>query len=94
MLLFAINGDFDDCQHLVKLLHDEALQNQYQVTTGNSINLARLLARVPIAYASTQWREQHKTPMNIIVPAAIWGMYAQLFGPNKWVTQYTYCYGI
>lgn len=42
-----INGTFDDCQHLVKAcFSDQILRNKKQLTTANSINIARLLPQM------------------------------------------------
>lgn len=43
----AIEGDFDDCQRLVKAAFaNDNLRRQLQLTSANSINIARLLAQV------------------------------------------------
>lgn len=43
----AVNGTFDDCQHLVKtLFSDAAFRSQKQLLAVNSINIARVLAQI------------------------------------------------
>lgn len=43
----AIEGDFDDCQDLVKTLFgDENFRDQFQLSAVNSINWARIMAQV------------------------------------------------
>ena len=43
----AVEGDFDDCQRLVKsAFEDNTVRNSLNLTSANSINIARLLAQV------------------------------------------------
>ena len=43
----AIEGNFDDCQKIVKTLFvDDEIQNKTSLTAINSINWARLIAQV------------------------------------------------
>jgi threonine synthase len=43
---FAVQGDFDACQALVKqCLQDEDLTNRYRLNSANSINISRVLAQ-------------------------------------------------
>ena len=43
----AIEGNFDDCQNIVKTLFvDDEIQNKTSLTAINSINWARLIAQV------------------------------------------------
>ncbi len=43
----AIEGDFDDCQRLVKsAFEDDTIRRELNLTSANSINIARLLAQV------------------------------------------------
>lgn len=56
----AVEGDFDDCQRLVKqAFADEACQ-QANLTTANSINIARLLPQT-VYYAYTSLEQLAKT---------------------------------
>lgn len=52
----AVEGTFDDCQHLVKeLFNDLSFRDRYNLGAVNSINWARVLAQVTyFAYASLQ----------------------------------------
>lgn len=70
VLAVAVRGTFDDCQRLVKnALQDPTWQTSLGVTTGNSINIARLLPQmVYYAYISLKWQTQHQTVPNFIVP--------------------------
>jgi threonine synthase len=43
---FAVKGDFDACQALVKqCLQDDALTDRYRLNSANSINISRVLAQ-------------------------------------------------
>ena len=56
-----IEGDFDDCQKLVKLAFlDDELKENILLTSSNSINVARWLPQqIYYALASTQWEKNH-----------------------------------
>ena len=44
---YAVDGDFDDCQHLVKSAFDaDEIRQKHNLTSANSINISRLLAQV------------------------------------------------
>ena len=49
----AIQGSFDDCQHIVKsLFADQKLREDWNLTTVNSINLVRILAQIVYYFAA------------------------------------------
>ncbi|MCS6873280.1 MAG: threonine synthase [Pyrinomonadaceae bacterium] len=54
-----VNGNFDDCQRLVKtLLNDDELRRRFYLTSANSINIARLLPQqFYYVFAYQQWQE-------------------------------------
>lgn len=56
---FEILGDFDDCQRLVKKAFlDEDLQNEFRLTSSNSINISRWLPQqIYYAIALAEWKE-------------------------------------
>lgn len=65
----AVNGDFDQCQELVKQVLSESPSNSYW-TTANSINIARLLPQIIFyAFSSIQLAIQHNSNVNFIVPS-------------------------
>jgi threonine synthase len=68
-----IEGDFDDCQKLVKMAFlDEELRKRVMLTSSNSINVARWLPQqIYYALALTQW-EEHHDPV-IAVPSGNFG---------------------
>ena len=57
----AVEGTFDDCQQLVKqAFSDEALTKEMNLSSANSINVARWLPQmVYYFHAWGQWRKQH-----------------------------------
>ena len=68
----AIEGNFDDCQNIVKeLFIDEEIQQQTSLTAINSINWARLMAQVVYYFWAYLQIEQEK--INFIVPSGNFG---------------------
>ena len=72
-----VDGSFDDCQAIVKdAFMDEALNDAYNLTSANSINVARWLPQqLYYFFAWQQWIKQHgdTTPMHIVVPSGNFG---------------------
>lgn len=68
-----INGTFDDCQHLVKKAFQDAdLDEQFFLTSANSINIARLLPQM--FYYFYAWsRLASKNQMVVSVPSGNFG---------------------
>jgi threonine synthase len=75
----AVDGTFDDCQRLVKqAFSDEELSREMQLSSANSINVARWLPQmVYYFHAWAQWREQHlqQEPSDVVfaVPSGNFG---------------------
>ena len=68
----AIEGNFDDCQKIVKKLFlDDEIQSQTSLTAVNSINWARLIAQV-VYYFWTYLQIRSKN-LNFIVPSGNFG---------------------
>ncbi|OAJ34354.1 threonine synthase [Piscirickettsia salmonis] len=66
----AVQGSFDDCQHLVKTAYEHAEQFSFALSTSNSINIGRLLAQMTYyAYASLSYYQVHHKKMRVIVPS-------------------------
>src|SRR5574337_509293 len=65
-----VAGRFDDCQRMLKAaLNYAALQAQVPMSSANSISLGRLLPQMSYyAHAALNWRREHGTPLNFIVP--------------------------
>ena len=70
----VVNGNFDDCQQLVKqAFADEALNKQLFLTSANSINVARWLPQqFYYFFAYKQWKEKENPPI-ISVPSGNFG---------------------
>lgn len=69
-----VNGTFDDCQAMVKTAFlDEELTSKMQLTSANSINVARWLPQ--LFYFMFAYKQLHKTYDNIIfsVPSGNFG---------------------
>lgn len=65
-----VAGRFDDCQRIVKAaLNDAELQARVPLSSANSISLGRLLPQMSYyAHTALNWRREHGTPLNFIVP--------------------------
>ncbi|WOD43264.1 threonine synthase [Hwangdonia lutea] len=69
-----VNGSFDDCQAMVKTAFlDEALTSKMQLTSANSINVARWLPQ--LFYFMFAYKQLHKKYKNIVfsVPSGNFG---------------------
>ncbi|WGL97829.1 threonine synthase [Arsenophonus sp. aPb] len=71
----AINGDFDDCQTLVKqAFDDEELKRLLCLTSANSINISRLLAQICYYFeAVAQLPVEKRQQLVISVPSGNFG---------------------
>ena len=71
VLALAVQGTFDECQHLLKTTFQEDWWQDYtDLSTANSINIGRLLPQVTYyAYASIQFFAKHKVPTSFVVPS-------------------------
>jgi threonine synthase len=69
-----VDGTFDDCQAMVKTAFlDESFTNEMQLTSANSINVARWLPQ--LFYFMFAYKQLHKTYKNIVfsVPSGNFG---------------------
>jgi threonine synthase len=65
----AIDGDFDDCQRLVKQAFlDESLKSKIKLSSANSINIARLIPQ-SFYYFEACKQLVHKDDISFIVPS-------------------------
>ncbi|PJG84602.1 threonine synthase [Conservatibacter flavescens] len=71
----AINGDFDDCQALVKQAFDDAeLRQAIGLNSANSINISRLLAQVCYYFeAASQLSKTERENLVVSVPSGNFG---------------------
>ncbi len=68
----ALEGNFDDCQKIVKnLFLDKEIQNKTSLTAINSINWARLMAQ--IVYYFWAYLQLEETKISFIVPSGNFG---------------------
>ena len=67
---FRVQGNFDDCQRLVKrALGDRELLEQVPMTSANSISIGRLLPQISYyAHAVGRLSAQTRAPIDLIVP--------------------------
>src|ERR1044072_2323534 len=85
---YAVRGDFDDCQRVVKAAFaDRELNRRYGLLSANSINLGRLLPQAAYHAAASLWYlRRHGERAGLIVPtgnlgnavAAFWARAAGL----------------
>lgn len=72
-----VAGSFDDCQAIVKdAFMDAELNNAYNLTSANSINVARWLPQqLYYIFAWQAWVKQYGegVPMNVVVPSGNFG---------------------
>lgn len=68
---FEVEGDFDDCQRIVKeAFSDPVLKKKHHLTSANSISIGRLLPQITYyAYASLQFYEHNGKPASIAIPS-------------------------
>ena len=84
---FAVRGTFDDCQRMVKAAFmDTQLNQRFDLSSANSINLGRLLPQaVYYAAASLKAWSEHGEPVSFVVPSgnlgnAVAGLWAKRLG--------------
>ena len=69
----AIEGNFDDCQNLVKsMFADKEFSNSINMSGVNSINWARIIAQA-VYYFYTYFQVQDNRPINFSVPTGNFG---------------------
>ena len=70
----AVNGNFDDCQNLVKLMFaDKIFSNEIKMSGVNSINWARIVAQSVYYFYSYFLIEDDNRPINFSVPTGNFG---------------------
>ncbi len=64
---YEVDGEFEECQQLVKsALFSDELKSRYRLTSGNSVNIGRLLPQI-VYYVYGSVRFQHATGRRPIV---------------------------
>jgi threonine synthase len=70
----AINGNFDDCQNLVKsMFADKSFSDEIKMSGVNSINWARIIAQSVYYFYSYFLADDSKQPINFSVPTGNFG---------------------
>ncbi|MDA7596975.1 threonine synthase [Candidatus Pelagibacter sp.] len=70
----AINGNFDDCQNLVKsMFADKSFSNEIKMSGVNSINWARIIAQSVYYFYSYFLAKYKDEPVNFSVPTGNFG---------------------
>ena len=70
----AVNGNFDDCQNLVKTMFaDKTFSNDIKMSGVNSINWARIIAQSVYYFYSYFLIKDDKRPINFSVPTGNFG---------------------
>ena len=70
----AINGNFDDCQNLVKsMFADKSFSNEIKMSGVNSINWARIIAQSIYYFYSYFLAKDKDKPVNFSVPTGNFG---------------------
>jgi len=70
----AIEGNFDDCQNLVKAMFaDKSFSSEIKMSGVNSINWARIIAQCVYYFYSYYLVEDNKEPINFSVPTGNFG---------------------
>ena len=71
----ALEGNFDDCQNLVKkMFADQKFLHGQRMVAVNSINFARIMAQIVYYfYSALRLGNDHKTPMSFSVPSGNFG---------------------
>jgi threonine synthase len=85
VLALAVQGDFDDCQRIVKsAFADEQWSTQTHLSTSNSINIGRLLPQVVYyAYTSLHFRTIHAEKLGVVVPSGNLGNVTAAYWAQK-----------
>ena len=69
-----VEGTFDDCQKMVKLaFNDESLTNTMNLSSANSINVARFLPQSFYYFSAYEQLEDKKKPVAFSVPSGNFG---------------------
>ena len=70
----AVNGNFDDCQQLVKQsFSDPSINNRIHLTSANSINIGRWIPQLMFYAVAWHFMESQGLEKNILVPSGNYG---------------------
>lgn len=76
--VISVQGNFDDCQRLVKKCYEEISSEQVQLSSANSINIGRLLPQIVYYFkaCAALWKQgsiTSKDKVNFVVPSGNFG---------------------
>tara|TARA_Y100000768_G_scaffold388088_1_gene382096 strand:+ start:3168 stop:4553 length:1386 start_codon:yes stop_codon:yes gene_type:complete len=72
--VISINGNFDDCQNIVKnLFSDRHFANDVSLTAVNSINWARIMIQIVYYFSALSQYKRSENNINFIVPTGNFG---------------------
>ncbi|MDG2187866.1 MAG: threonine synthase [Hyphomicrobiales bacterium] len=72
--IISIDGNFDDCQNIVKsLFKDKAFSQSVHLTAVNSINWARIMIQIIYYFSAISQNPKYKKNPDIIVPTGNFG---------------------
>jgi threonine synthase len=72
--IISIDGNFDDCQNIVKsLFKDKAFSQSVHLTAVNSINWARIMIQIIYYFSAISQNPEYKKNPDIIVPTGNFG---------------------
>lgn len=76
--VIAVQGNFDDCQRLVKRCYEEISSDRLQLSSANSINIGRLVPQIVYYFKACamllkQGSITSKDKVNFIVPSGNFG---------------------
>ena len=84
----AVDGNFDDCQNLVKaMFEDRSFSKEIKMSGVNSINWARIIAQSVYYFYSYFLIEENNKPINFSVPTGNFGDVYAGYLAKKWVFQ-------
>lgn len=74
VLSIAVEGSFDDCQDIVKVMFgDKIFSNEVHLTSVNSINWGRIVAQIPYYVAASLKLSRAGCPVDFSVPTGNFG---------------------
>lgn len=80
----AVEGNFDDCQALVKaMLLDQKLSKELRLSAVNSINWARIMAQTVYYFAAALALDAPHRPVNFTVPTGNFGNVYSAFAARR-----------
>jgi threonine synthase len=85
----AVDGTFDDCQHLVKTAFaDQELKASANLSSANSINIGRLIPQmIYYGYVANKLFKEKNIRLRLLYRAGTSAIFRQVYLPNELVIQ-------